>query len=867
MPCHATPRWAKQYTKQYTMQSYCGLPCFHPFPSEGNLSLGIESLLLFCRGSAGVVPVPCIKPRCACANVSRLLICCHLQDEAAVAPAFDPATRRRLAPKGSPIHGSMPPRGGVKLEPLMEPKVGGRAAPLAGASSGGKALLPGIMSFDQPVPQRIMNNSSSRNASGRQTDGDMLEAHQSDLSSAETKHEATELRKRGVTVRWLLKFLEEIKTEFPGDDEFTTYDLVDCIVVPFGIEHGGMPFALTPGVEARTAECFITHSWELPFRDLVSSIKRHIGSKSAGTAVWIDIFALPPSCLSKTPSRDLPLVSAARLEVVRSLESTLVIMDKQAEVLRQSWCQLEAYTAANTRSLYVAPYVLGRNCAKSISSALKAVDIEQSLALSKAAHSIALQHAGDPQRFNKDLKQHILDALPGMVTLATLRSSASNKNLATEVAGLAGLILRAHGRLEPSAELLTQALNWLEEQHSPLSTKLGPTVNTLAMTRRDLGDLQSAEALYEQAVQIAVENSGNTSDQTVRALLNLAETRKARGAHKTSAEAYQKILKATKGSGLSRRLPAILGLAEALRESHDAPAAAEVLEQGLADVERQAIRDNTSSAALVEMLKAMGLHHKALKDDEAAREYYDRAVAAQRKLMRTPDVRDNSSNLKDAKLELASILNSLAAITRQSNSNLRRAQEIYEEALALRREALPKDHPSVLSSLLHVASIQKRRDLYEQAEATYGEALVLMKEVQGPMHADVASLLSNMADCAREQPEKLDQAEDLYSQALRIRVKALGPDHPDTEKLRNQISKLSQRTASGKYDVSGIRGVFQRSESIAWTSGSNDNMPVVPSGSGRLSALRESSKVWGKKAATRVQQAEWQELLCSKEGS
>ena len=164
--------------------------------------------------------------------------------------------------------------------------------------------------------------------------------------------------------------------------------------------------------------------------------------------------------------------------------------------------------------------------------------------------------------------------------------------------------------------MLTQALNWLEEQHSSLSTKLGPTVNTLAMTRRDLGDLQSAEILYQQAVEIAVESSGHTSDQTIRALLNLAETRKARGAHKSSAESYRQILKATKGSGLSRRLPATLGLAEELRAMHDAPGAAEVLEQGLADVERQAIRDNTSSAALVEMLKAMGLHHKALSDDE-----------------------------------------------------------------------------------------------------------------------------------------------------------------------------------------------------------------------------------------------------------
>ena len=69
-------------------------------------------------------------------------------------------------------------------------------------------------------------------------------------------------------------------------------------------------------------------------------------------------------------------------------------MDKQADVLKQSACQLEAYTAANRRSLYVAPYLLGRNCAKSISSALKAVDIEQSLALCKTAHKIALQQAG-----------------------------------------------------------------------------------------------------------------------------------------------------------------------------------------------------------------------------------------------------------------------------------------------------------------------------------------------------------------------------------------------------------------------------------------------------------------------------------------
>ena len=46
---------------------------------------------------------------------------------------------------------------------------------------------------------------------------------------------------------------------------------------------------------------------------------------------------------------------------------------------------------------------------------------------------------------------------------------------------------------------------------------------------------------------------------------------------------------------------------------------------------------------------------------KASREYYDRAVVAQRKLLKTPDVRDNTSKLRDAKLELANILNSLAA--------------------------------------------------------------------------------------------------------------------------------------------------------------------------------------------------------------
>ena len=114
---------------------------------------------------------------------------------------------------------------------------------------------------------------------------------------------------------------------------------------------------------------------------------------------------------------------------------------------------------------------------------------------------------------------------------------------------------------------------------------------------------------------------------------------------------------------------------------------------------------------------------------------------------------------------------------------------ILEDALSIREERLPADHPDVAQSLNNLAELYKAQGRYAAAEPLYKRSFAIMEKALGPNHPAVATALNNLAVLYKVQG-RYAAAEPLYKRSLAIREKALGPNHPAVAKALEVLSNL-----------------------------------------------------------------------------
>jgi serine/threonine protein kinase/Tfp pilus assembly protein PilF len=127
---------------------------------------------------------------------------------------------------------------------------------------------------------------------------------------------------------------------------------------------------------------------------------------------------------------------------------------------------------------------------------------------------------------------------------------------------------------------------------------------------------------------------------------------------------------------------------------------------------------------------------------------------------------------------------------RQTNYN--RAQQCFEEALEIYRRATVTDIASVLNNLANVFTM--RHD-YPKAEQLYREAVDKARASYGDSHPKTALYLRNLGDVLRGQ-DKLDEADAVHSESLAVRANLLGELHPllaDSLERLAIVKNLEQR--------------------------------------------------------------------------
>lgn len=109
------------------------------------------------------------------------------------------------------------------------------------------------------------------------------------------------------------------------------------------------------------------------------------------------------------------------------------------------------------------------------------------------------------------------------------------------------------------------------------------------------------------------------------------------------------------------------------------------------------------------------------------------------------------------------------------------AESSFQESLVLREQAYGDKHLLVAVSLNKLATLAVHQDHPAIAESLLKRSLDIAHEVSGPRHANSAAVLANLADLYQNE-SRMEEAEALYEEAISI-----WEESPDDQPLRRAI--------------------------------------------------------------------------------
>jgi tetratricopeptide (TPR) repeat protein len=127
-----------------------------------------------------------------------------------------------------------------------------------------------------------------------------------------------------------------------------------------------------------------------------------------------------------------------------------------------------------------------------------------------------------------------------------------------------------------------------------------------------------------------------------------------------------------------------------------------------------------------------------------------------------------------------------------------KAKPLLEEALQLRRQALPANHPDVATSLHNLAWLAQQMGDYPEAARLYRAALAIRREHAGDAPLPLSATLFNLGWLLADM-EDFAAAEEMFQSALDLRIRHLGDDHRDVAVAR--IGLAAAYLAAGKFEA------------------------------------------------------------------
>jgi tetratricopeptide (TPR) repeat protein len=176
------------------------------------------------------------------------------------------------------------------------------------------------------------------------------------------------------------------------------------------------------------------------------------------------------------------------------------------------------------------------------------------------------------------------------------------------------------------------------------------------------------------------------------------------------------------------------------------------------------------------------------------------------------------------------------------------SQELAESSL-VHASRLGIDHPDVMSLRFRVASAQRLRGNYAEAERGFRRLLVDRLRILGPDHPSTFSTRHEVARAGLLQGQ-YEQAEQEFRGLLVDRLRILGPDHFGTLATRNQIAR-----------VLAARGQYQQAEH-EFRSLLDDRLRILgPNHPSTLDSRYELARVIGARGQYEQAEQQYRDLL------
>ena len=138
--------------------------------------------------------------------------------------------------------------------------------------------------------------------------------------------------------------------------------------------------------------------------------------------------------------------------------------------------------------------------------------------------------------------------------------------------------------------------------------------------------------------------------------------------------------------------------------------------------------------------------------------------------------------------DYASSLNNFGVLYME-RGDYKSAEQLYKQALEIRKKALGEEHPGVGTSSFNLGVLYYKIGDYKSAEPYYKSALDIYKRTLGEEHPSYASSLNNLGILYADMGD-YKAAEAYYKQALEIEKKALGEEHSDYASSLNNLGIL-----------------------------------------------------------------------------
>jgi len=312
----------------------------------------------------------------------------------------------------------------------------------------------------------------------------------------------------------------------------------------------------------------------------------------------------------------------------------------------------------------------------------------------------------------------------------------------------------AFARFEDAEQMYLAARRLRREHLQPDHLDHALTAHNLGSLYYRIGDLDRAQPLLEEALDLRRAGAGETSEAFATTLNNLGQVMTQRGEHQRAHEMQRRVLQIRRA---------------VLEDDHP------LIGQALNNM-------------------AVTSFHLGRADD-AERTYTEALTLRERVFGEShPEVAETLSNL---------------AILKERRGAFDEAEADLRRSIAIVRESFGDENPAVQSPLNNLATLMYARGEFEDAAELMQEVLRIAEFNFDAAHPSVITTRNNLA-VIFSRLDRLDEAEAMMREVLATRLETLPGDHPDVALSHGTLGQLLGRQG----DVDGAERHLRRSLEI-----------------------------------------------------